>query len=102
MIRVYSMNTCPDCIYLEKQLAGREDFEVIEISSHVHKLKEFIRLRDQSPIFDPLKAEGKLGIPCFVREDGSITLVPEEVGLVSRPQEEVQTEPVFGCGKDGC
>jgi len=28
---------------------------------------------------------GAVGIPCFVLEDGSVTLSPEEAGLQSRP-----------------
>jgi glutaredoxin-related protein len=87
-IKIYGMNTCPDCTWLYDQIRGREEeFEYIEISEHVKKLKEFLRIRDNSPVFDDCKAEGRAGIPCFVREDGSVTLVPEEVGLTGRPEE---------------
>ena len=39
------------------------------------------------------------GIPCFVLEDGTVTLVPEEAGLKSRPEEEFVPEscPITGC-----
>lgn len=91
MITIYGMDTCPDCTYLDWQIEGREDeFQKVNIGEHVKKLKEFLRLRDRSPVFDECKEKGYAGIPCFVREDGSITLVPEEVGLKSRPAE---TEP---------
>ena len=33
------------------------------------------------PEFKKVREKGLIGIPCFVREDGSITLKPEEVGL---------------------
>ncbi|HAZ57800.1 MAG TPA: glutaredoxin-related protein, partial [Bacteroides graminisolvens] len=35
------------------------------------------------------------GIPCFVLEDGSVTLIPEEAGLQSRPIEGI------ACNIDG-
>ena len=46
--------------------------------------KEFIRLRDTSPAFGTIKADGSIGIPCFVSEDGRISFdteafIPEEL-----------------------
>jgi len=35
-------------------------------------LKEFLKLRDENPLFDEIKREGKIGIPCIVWDDGSI------------------------------
>lgn len=32
-------------------------------------------------MFDEAKSKGFIGIPCFVLEDGTITLKPEEAGL---------------------
>lgn len=87
MITVYAMSTCQDCIYLHDQLEGNANFQVREISSHVKILKEFIQLRDRHPAFKEVREQGLVGVPCFIREDGSVTLVPEEVGLKSRPLE---------------
>lgn len=97
MIKIYGMDTCPDCIYLYDQLKGREsEFEYINIGEHVKKMKEFLLLRDKNPAFDDCKDKGYVGIPCFVREDGTVTLVPEEVGLISRPE-----DAVVACRLDG-
>ena len=85
MIKIYSMETCPDCTYLYDQIKGNAEFEVIDLGAHVKNLKEFLKIRDNSPVFDEAKAMGAAGIPCFVLEDGTVTLVPEEVGLKSRP-----------------
>lgn len=85
MIKIYSMNTCPDCIYVEEQIQGDDRYEIIDIGSHVKHLKEFLRIRDNSPVFNEAKKVGAAGIPCFVLEDGSVTLIPEEAGLASRP-----------------
>lgn len=52
MIKIYSMNTCPDCIYVEEQIQGDDRYEIIDIGSHVKHLKEFLRIRDNSPVFN--------------------------------------------------
>ena len=43
---MYVMQTCPDCEYVEKQVEGNPNFEVIDIGKHVRNLKEFLKLRD--------------------------------------------------------
>lgn len=50
-------------------------------------MKEFLRLRDSSPAFDSVKNHG-IGIPCFVHQDGRVTLNPEDVGLWSEGTQE--------------
>lgn len=87
MVKIFVMETCPDCTYVEEQIKGDPQYEIIDIGSHVKKLKEFLRLRDSSPVFDDCRLNGYAGIPCFVKEDGSVTLSPEDLGLQSRPSE---------------
>ena len=87
MIKIYGMDTCPDCIYVEEQVKGNGQYEVIDIGRHVKHLKEFLRLRDKSTAFDAIKRMGAVGIPCFVLEDGTVTLKPEDAGLRRRPTE---------------
>lgn len=88
MIKIYGMHTCPDCTYVEEQVKGNAMYEVIDIGTHVKYLKEFLRLRDKNPAFDACKRIGIVGIPCFVLEDGRVTLKPEEAGLKPRTAEE--------------
>lgn len=40
MIKIYSMNTCPDCIYVEEQIQGDDRYEIIDIGSNVKYLKD--------------------------------------------------------------
>ena len=61
MIKMYVMHTCPDCEYVEKQVEGNPNFEVIDIGKHVRNLKQFIKLRDTNPAFDEAKAVDDLG-----------------------------------------
>ena len=97
MIKIYGMPSCPDCSFVERQAEGRAGYEFIDIGSHVKFLKEFLRLRDGSPVFDDARRHGRAGIPCFVLEDGRVTLVPEEAGLKSRP-EGFASGGASGCG----
>lgn len=85
MIKIYGMSTCPDCVYVDEQVKGNDQYEIIDIGQHVRYLKEFLKLRDTAPQFAHAKKVGSVGIPCFLLEDGTVTLFPEEVGLKSRP-----------------
>ena len=98
MIKMYVMHTCPDCEYVEKQVEGNPNFEVIDIGKHVRNLKQFIKLRDTNPAFDEAKAVDDLGIPCYVLEDGTVTLYSKDVGLEPRPQEEGAACSIDGRG----
>ena len=82
------MDTCPDCVYVKEQIKNDDRYEI----------KEFLRLRDTSPVFDEAKKNGAAGIPCFVLEDGTVTLVPEDAGLQSRPIEDGAVCSLDGSG----
>ena len=88
MIKIYGMDTCPDCVYVEEQVKGDDRYQVIDIGRHVKDL----------PVFDAAKQAGAAGIPCFVLEDGTVTLTPEEAGLRSRPINEGATCNIDGSG----
>ncbi len=95
MIKMYVMPTCPHCSHVEKQVEGNANFEIVDIGAHVRNLKEFLRLRDAHPAFAEARKAGDVGIPCYVREDGSVTLQSVEVGLEPMPEESAS------CGLDG-
>lgn len=99
MIKIYSMKTCPYCEYVDMQVKGDKRFKIIDIGSHVHNLSEFLHLRDNSPVFDHSKAIGDVGIPCFVLEDGTITLDPADVGL---KEYDPASGPVCSIDGKGC
>ena len=83
MIKIYGMKSCPDCSFVDEQVKGNGRYEVIDIGEHVRNLKAFLALRDKNPVFDDAKKYGYAGIPCFVLENGRVTLSPEEAGLKS-------------------
>ena len=75
MIKIYGSMLCPDCVACRKDLDEADvSYEYLDFSEDLKNLKEFLKIRDGDPLFDDLRAEGKIGIPCLVREDGSITL----------------------------
>jgi len=86
VITVYGMKTCPDCTAVEEQIEGDANFRFVDIGEHVKNMKAFLQYRDADPVFDAVRGKG-VGIPCFVLEDGTVTLTPEEVGLYSKPSE---------------
>lgn len=98
MVKIYGMESCPDCTYVEEQVKGDERYEVIDIGRHVKDLKVFLKLRDNEPAFSEAKRKGAAGIPCFVLEDGRVTLDPEEAGLRSRRSREGASCSIDGSG----
>lgn len=48
MIKIYGMETCPDCTYVKEQVRGNDRYQLIDIGLHVKYLKEFLKLRDSS------------------------------------------------------
>lgn len=42
-------------------------------------LRKFLKYRDEEPMFDEIKAAGRVGLPLFQLEDGTLTFSLEEV-----------------------
>ena len=75
MIRIYGSMLCGDCVRCRQELdQAAIPYEYLDFSENLLYLKEFLALRDRSELFDSVRAAGAIGIPCIVREDGSITL----------------------------
>ena len=75
MLKIYGSMLCPDCVQIRKDLdqAGVE-YDYRDFSENLLNLKEFLALRDSLPVFEEVRREGRIGIPCIVKEDGSVTL----------------------------
>lgn len=72
---IYGSMLCPDCVECRKDLdESGVTYEYREITENLLYLKEFLKLRDEHAVFASVKAEGKIGIPCIVRDDGTVTL----------------------------
>lgn len=75
MIKIYGSMMCPDCVQCKEDLdkAG-VTYEYLDFADSLLHLKEFLAIRESCPLFAEVKKNGSIGIPCIVKEDGSITL----------------------------
>ncbi len=73
MLKIYGSLLCPDCVRCKAELeqAG-VSFEYVDFADNLLNLKEFLALRDNAAVFQGIKQEGKIGIPCILCEDGTI------------------------------
>ena len=67
---IYGTDQCPDCVACKKDLdQSGVPYEYRDISSNLLHLKEFLALRDTNGIFEPVKQEGRIGIPAIVSQE---------------------------------
>lgn len=86
-MKVYGTQICIDCRnYKAIQKARGFEAEYIEITEDTAKLKEFLQLRDTSPLFEDIRARGGIGIPLFVDDDGEMTFdINEAFSWIGQP-----------------
>ncbi len=79
MIKIYGSMLCKDCVQCREELdqAGVA-YEYLDFAESLLHLKEFLSIRESHALFDAVREKGGIGIPCIVKEDGSITLDWEE------------------------
>lgn len=75
MIKIYGSMLCKDCVQCREDLdrAGIR-YEYLDFAENLAHLKEFLAIRESSPLFDEVRKNGGIGIPCIVKDDGAITL----------------------------
>lgn len=79
MLKIFGSQLCPDCVKCKEALdAAGVSYLYLNISENLLYLKKFLKLRDENELFADLKKSGKIGIPCIVREDGSVTFEWDE------------------------
>ena len=74
MTKIYVMESCPDCTEVKQLYKDNPEYKLIDIGQHARSLKEFLNLRDHHPAFAKVRERGNIGIPCFVREDGTVAI----------------------------
>ena len=75
MLKVYGSMLCKDCVECREAFdkAGIS-YRSLDFSDELIYLKEFLSLRDQQDVFAAVRAEGRIGIPCIVDDEGNLTL----------------------------
>lgn len=75
MIRIYGSMLCKDCVQCRKDLDEKAvAYAYFDFAEDLAALKEFLSIRDREPVFEAVRKDGRIGIPCIVKEDGSVTL----------------------------
>lgn len=75
MVIIYGSKLCPDCVAcLSDMEAQGVEYEYRDFSDSLLFLKEFLAIRESNLIFAGVKASGKIGIPCLVYPDGTVSL----------------------------
>lgn len=75
MLKIYGSLRCPDCVECCADLdKANVEYTFLDFDTELRLLKEFLKIRDNTPAFDAVREAGSIGIPCIVREDESVTL----------------------------
>lgn len=79
-ITVIGSHLCPDTLYALNQLsASGVEITFQDILSCHAALRTYLHIRETSELYAAIRGTERLGVPCFVREDGSMTLSLNEV-----------------------
>jgi glutaredoxin-related protein len=93
-MKVYGSDICIDCRnYKAIQKSRGFEAEFIDITENTTNLREFLQIRDTDPVFASVKENHGIGIPLFVREDGTKTFEIDEA-LAWIGQEPVREEEI--------
>lgn len=105
-MKVYGAEICIDCRNFKAIQKSRGfEAEYIDITENTKNLREFLAIRDSDSVFDPIKERHSIGIPLFVREDGTKTFeIDEALAWIGQPpvRKEEIVEKISVCGIDGC
>ena len=75
MLKIYGSMLCPDCVQCCDELtAAGVAYDFYDFADSLMHLKEFLKIRDGSDLFDAARQAGSIGIPCIVAEDDTVTL----------------------------
>ena len=75
MMKFYGTMVCPDCVKTREALnAAGVLLDYVDITVSTANMKECLHRRDTRKEFDAVKKAGSIGVPCFLKEDGSVIL----------------------------
>ena len=79
-LTVYGTRNCPDTVAalaVYEKRGVTVDFR--DIDADIATLKEFLTLRDIENVFATVRERHGVGVPCVIKEDGTLTLDWESV-----------------------
>lgn len=79
-ITVIGSHLCPDTLYALNRLAeAGVEVNYQDILSCHAVLRTYLNIRETSELYADIRGTQRLGVPCFQREDGSLTLDLNEI-----------------------
>ncbi len=77
---LFFSDKCPDTPAFVATLEKLDiDYQDINITDSIANLKQFLSLRDKSDAFDRVKANGNVGVPSLLTDDGKVYLSIESL-----------------------
>lgn len=74
-VTVIGSHLCPDTLAALNKLSNAgADISFKDILSCHADLRVYLALRDSSDVYADIRGTDRLGVPCFVCEDGTVTL----------------------------
>lgn len=101
MTKVYVMESCPDCAKVKELYSNNPQYELIDIGRQSRDLKEFLVLRDKHPAFAKVRERGTIGIPCFIKEDGSVIISLKHYDASASVASDIEYTTGATCNLDG-
>lgn len=109
MIKVFVMQTCPDCQRIKELAKTDKRILLIDIGEQARNLKLFLDLRDNNSAFYAARQRGNIGIPCFILENGDITFSTDEalnstktiITPVNENNDDAEVSNGMSCSIDG-
>lgn len=102
-MKVYGSQICSGCREFKAVQAERGfEAEFIDITESVANLRAFLVMRDNNALFENIRKEGRIGIPVFEKEDGTITLdINEAMAWIGQPPVEEKSAEAPVCESCG-
>ena len=99
-LTMYGAPICGDCVAVKEALQNLSmvELDYRNITESTAVLKEFLKYRDSEEMFESIKADGKIGIPFFILEDGTKTF---DIETYVDVKIEAATIPANACSLDG-
>ncbi len=85
MMKFYGTMVCQDCVKAREALnAAGVLFDYVDISVSTNNMREFLHLRDTRKEFDAVRKAGSIGVPCFLKDDGTVIVGAESLLAAAR------------------
>ena len=75
MLKIYGSMLCKDCVQCRAALdEAHVSYQYLDFADDLQNMKDFLAIRDSNAVFDLVRQKGGIGIPCIVKEDGTVVL----------------------------